>query len=185
MADPLTPPAQGSAEKPGARSFSSRSEKRSVAKSPVSLQVGFYNIEWTESQLSGHDHETHRKQLGRDCAQAFEFHDLGMLCLCGVGTNKLDENLDAHLGNSAGFLAKYGGQNVNTWLEQVIQECCRSFIDLQAYVLGPYAIVLDSRCRSQNADDWHGVRSWASSMRMASKVGQIASQPRHPWGQRY
>ena len=158
MADPLTPPAQGSAEKPGARSVPSRSDKRSVAKPPVSVQVGFYNIDKT---------------------------DLGMLCLCGVGTNRLDENLDAHLGNSAGFLAKYGGQNVNTWLEQVIQECCRSFIDLQAYVLVPYAIVLDSRCRFQNADDWHGVRSWASSMRMASKVGQIASQPRHPWGQRY
>ena len=94
MADPLTPPAQGSAEKPGARSVSSRSDKRSVAKPPVSLQVGFYNIGWTDSQLSGQNHEMHRKQLGRDCARAFEFNDLGMLCLCGVGMNKLDENLD-------------------------------------------------------------------------------------------
>ena len=85
----------------------------------------------------------HRKQLGKDCAGAFEFNDLAMLCLCGVGTNKLDENLDAHLGNSAGFQDKYGGQNVNRWLEQVIHECCKTSIDLQAYVLGPYAIVLD------------------------------------------
>ena len=29
------------------------------------------------------------------------------------------------------------------WLEQVIHECCKTSIDLQAYVLGPYAIVLD------------------------------------------
>ena len=85
----------------------------------------------------------HRNQLGRDCARAFEFNDLGMLCLCEVGTNKLDENLHAHLGNSAGFQDKYGGQNVNSWLEQVIQECCKTSIDLEAYVLGPYAIVLD------------------------------------------
>ena len=109
----------------------------------MSLQVGFYNIGWTDSQLSGQDHEMHRKQLGRDCARAFEFNDLGMLCLCEVGTNKLDENLHAHLGNSAGFQDKYGGQSVNRWLEQVIHECCKTSIDLQAYVLGPYAIVLD------------------------------------------
>ena len=151
----------------------------------MSVQVCFYNIQWTDEQLSGQNHKMHVKQLGEDCAGAFEVHDLGMLCLCGVGTNKLDENLDAHLGNSAGFLAKYGVQNVNTWVEQVIQECCKTSMNLEAYVLGPYAIVLNSRCRFQNADDWHGVRSWASSMRMASKVGKIASQPRHPWGQRY
>jgi hypothetical protein len=109
----------------------------------VSLQVGFYNIEWTDTQLSGQNHEMHREQLGRDCARAFEFNDLGMLCLCQVGTNRLDENLHAHLGNSAGFQDKYRGQNVNRWLEQVIQECCKTSIDLQAYVLGPYAIVLN------------------------------------------
>ena len=170
---------------PLARGVAAVAAARSVAKPLVSLQVGLYNIGWTDSQLSGQNHEMHRKQLGRDCARAFEFHDIGMLCLCEVGTNKLDENLHAHLGNSAGFQDKYGRQNVNRWLEQVIHECCKTSIDLQAYVLGPYAIVLDSRCRFQNADDWHGVRSWASSMRMASKVGKIASQPRHPWGQRY
>ena len=109
----------------------------------MSLQVGFYNIEWTESQLSGQNHEMHRRQLGRDCAQAFEFHDLAMLCLCGVGTNRLDENLDAHLGNSAGFQDKYGEQDVNSWLKQVIQECCKTSMNLEAHVLGPYAIVLD------------------------------------------
>ena len=92
----------------------------------MSLQVSFYNIGWTDSQLSGQNHEMHRKQLGRDCARAFEFNDLGMLCLCEVGTNKLDENLHAHLGNSAGFQDKYGGQNVNRWLEQVIHECCKT-----------------------------------------------------------
>ena len=84
------------------------------------MQVGFYNIQWTDSQLSGQDHEMHRKQLGRDCAQAFEFHDLGMLCLWEVGNNKLDENLDTHLGNSAGFQDRYLGQNVNIWLERAI-----------------------------------------------------------------
>ena len=109
----------------------------------MSLQVGLYNIGWTDSQLSGQNHEMHRKQLGRDCAEAFEFNDLGMRCLCEVSTNQLDENLHAHLGNSAGFQDKYGGQNVNRWLEQVIHECCKTSIDLQAYVLGPYAIVLD------------------------------------------
>ena len=124
-------------------SVSSRTDKSSVAKPPVSLQVGFYNIGWTDTQLSGQNHEMHRKQLGRDCARAFEFNDLGVLCLCEVGNNKLDENLDAHLGNSAGFQDKYRGQDVNRWLEQVIKECCKTSIDLQAYVLGPYAIVLD------------------------------------------
>ena len=124
MADPLTPPVS--------TSVSSRTDKRSVAKPPVSVQVGFYNIGWTDTQLSGQNHEMHRKQL-----------DLGMLCLCEVGNNKLDENLHAHLGNSAGFQDKYRGQDVNRWLEQVIQECCKTSIDLQAYVMGPYAIVLD------------------------------------------
>ena len=85
----------------------------------------------------------HVKQLGRDCAGALLFHDPGMLCLCGVGTNRLDENLDAHLGNSAGFQDKYGEQDVNSWLKQVIQECCKTSMNLEAYVLGPYAIVLD------------------------------------------
>ena len=59
----------------------------------------------------------HHKQLGRDCARAFEFNDLGMLGRCEVSTNKLDENVHAHLGNSAGFQDKYGGHNVNRWLE--------------------------------------------------------------------
>ena len=135
MADPLTPPVS--------TSVSSRTDKRSIAKPPVSVQVGFYNIGWTDTQLSGQNHEMHRKQLGRDCARAFEFNDLGMLCLCEVGNNKLDEHLHAHLGNSAGFQDKYRGQDVNRWLEQVIQECCKTSIDPQAYVLGPYAIVLD------------------------------------------
>ena len=143
MADPLMPPAQGSAEKPGARSVPSRSDKGSVAKPPVSVQVGFYNVELPVSQLFGQDHEMHCKQLGMDCARAFESNDLAVLCLCGVGTNKLDENLDAHLGNSAGFQDKYRGQNVNRWLEQVIHECWKTSIDLQAYVLGPHALVLD------------------------------------------
>ena len=60
MADPLTPPAQGSAEKPGAlkslerglkslerglaRGVAAVAAARSVAKPPVSLQVGLYNI---------------------------------------------------------------------------------------------------------------------------------------------
>ena len=170
MADPLTPPAQGSAEVRGAlhvgeppvstcdssrtgkRSVaeppvstcvSSRTGKRSVAKPPVSLQVGFYNIGWTDTQLSGQNHEMHRKQLGRDCARAFESYDLGMLCLCEVGSNKLDKNPDAHLGNSAGFEKNYPLQDVNIWLEHAIQEWCETSIDLQANVLGPYAIVLN------------------------------------------
>ena len=131
---PQTPPAQDSAKE---------REARHVAESPISLQVGFYNIGWTDTELSGQNHKMHRQQLGRDCARAFEFNDLGMLCLCEVGSNKLDENLHAHLGNNAGFQDKYRGQDVNIWLEQVIQECCKTSIDLQAYVMGPYAIVLD------------------------------------------
>ena len=73
MADPLTPPVS--------TSVSSRTDKRSIAKPPVSVQVGFYNIGWTDTQLSGQNHEMHRKQLGRDCARAFELNDLGMRCL--------------------------------------------------------------------------------------------------------
>ena len=108
----------------------------------MSLQVGFYNIGWNNMRLFGKNSEGHRKKLGKDCAQAFELHDMGMLCLCAVGDNELDKDLDAHLGNSAGFREKYTGQDVNTWLEESIQEFEPS-IDFQAYVLGPYAIVLD------------------------------------------
>ena len=64
-----------------------------------------------------------------------------MLCLCEVGTNKLDEDLHANLGNSVGFQDKYGGQNVKEWLEQAIHKCCETSIDFQACVLGPCAIV--------------------------------------------
>ena len=85
----------------------------------------------------------HRKQLGRDCALAFESNDLGVLCLVEFGNNKLDENLDAHLGNNTGFRDKYKGQNVNRWLEEAIQKFCTTCTDLEACVLGPYAIVLD------------------------------------------
>ena len=115
------------------------------------MQVGFYNIGWTDTQLSGQDHEMHRMQLGTECARALELNDLGMLCLCEVGTNKLDENLDAHLGNSAGFRDKYPLQDVNRWLERVIEECCTTSIDLEAYVLGPYAIVLNKSVCCFNA----------------------------------
>ena len=108
----------------------------------MSLQVGFYNIGWADTRLSGKNSKMHRERLGRDCAQAFALNDLGMLCLCEVGDNKLDENLDAHLGSNAGFQDKYPGQDVNTWLEETIRKFDTS-IDLQAYVLGPYAIVLD------------------------------------------
>ena len=73
MADPLTPPAQGSneaetakrsvAKPPVSTSVSSRTDKRSVAKPPVSLQVGFYNIGWTDTQLSGQYHEMHLRTV--------------------------------------------------------------------------------------------------------------------------
>ncbi len=139
MADPLKVPAQTSVS----TSTSGQKCKRKAAQPPVSVQVGFYNIGWTGTQLSGHNHDMHREQLGRDCAQAFKFNNIGMLCLCEVGNNKLDENVHAHLGNSAGFQDRYQGQDVNVWLEQVIQECCNTSIDVQAYVLGPYAMALD------------------------------------------
>ena len=126
---------------------SNRRKKRRVEKPPVSLQVGFYNIGWTDAHLSGKKIMMYREQLGKDCARAFQLNDLGMLCLCQVGDNKLDKNLDAHLGNNAGFQDKYRGQDVNRWLEQTIQQYDKSTA-LQAYVLGPYAIVLDSNvCR--------------------------------------
>ena len=98
----------------------------SVAKPPVSVQVGYYNINKTDEQLCGENHKWHVEQLGRDCVEAMKLNDLGMLCLCGVGTNRLDKSLDAHLGNSAGFRDKYGEQDVSRWLEQVIQECCKT-----------------------------------------------------------
>ena len=120
----------------------------------MSLQVGFYNIGWTDTQLSGQNREMHRKQLGRDCARAFESNDLGMLCLCEVGNNKLDENLHAHLGNSAGFQDKYPFQDVNRWLEQVIQECCKTSIDLQAYILGPRPHLSPSTSRRRATWSW-------------------------------
>ena len=55
----------------------------------------------------------HCKQLGMDCARAFEFNDLGMLCVCQVGTNELDTNMHLHLGHSAGFKEKYPLQDVH------------------------------------------------------------------------
>ena len=103
MADPLT----------------CRHKKRSVepfASVQMSVQIGYYNIGWNDSQLSGANHEMHRRQLGKDCARAFEVHDLGVLRLCEVGTSKLDQNEHANLGNSAGFQKRYGEQNVeNGW----------------------------------------------------------------------
>ena len=32
-----------------------------LAKPPVRLQIGFYNIGWTDSQLFGENHQMHRK----------------------------------------------------------------------------------------------------------------------------
>ena len=118
--------------------------KRSVAKPPVSVQVGYYNINKTDEQLCGENHEWHVEQLGRDCVEAMKLNDLGMLCLCGVGTNRLDKSLDAHLGNSTGFRDKYGQQDVSRWLKDIIQECCKTSMNLEAHVLGPYAILLDT-----------------------------------------
>ena len=116
---------------------------------PVSLQVGFYNIGWTDAHLSGENNEMHRERLGKECAQAFDLNRLGMLCLCEVGDNRLDEKQDAHHGNSTGFQDKYPGQDVNTWLEEAIRKF-KTDIALQAYVLGPYAIVLNNNsCRFQ------------------------------------
>ena len=108
--------------------FSAEVINMSVAKPLVCLHIGFYNIGWTDFQP------------GRDCAGAFEFNDISMLCLGEVGSNKLDENLHAHLGNSAGCQDKCWGQDVNIWLDQVIHECCNTSIDLQAY--GPIIEVL-------------------------------------------
>ena len=118
-------------------------DDRNAAEPPVSMQIAYYNIGLTDTMLSSEDHALYREQVGKDCALAFESCDLGMLCLVEFGNNYLDENPGAHLGNSAGFRDKYKGQSVNKWLEEAIQECCTTSIDLQAYVLGPYALVLD------------------------------------------
>ena len=116
----------------------------SVAKPPVSVEVGYYNINKTDEQLCGENHKWHVEQLGRDCVEAMKLNHLGMLCLCGVGTNRLDKSLDAHLGNSTGFRDKYGQQDVSRWLKEIIQECCKTSMNLEAHVLGPYAILLDT-----------------------------------------
>ena len=130
---------------------SDRRNKRSVEKPPESLQFGFYNIGWTDAHLSGENYEMYRERLGKEGAQAFDLHRLGMLCLCEVGNNRLDENPDAHLGNSTGFQDKYPGQNVNIWLEEAIRKF-KTDIALQTYVLGPYAIVLNNNiCRFQTS----------------------------------
>ena len=118
-------------------------DNRNAAEPPVSMQIAYYNIGLTDTMLSSEDHALYREQVGKDCALAFESCDLGMLCLVEFGNNYLDENPGAHLGNSAGFRDKYKGQSVNKWLADAIQECCTTSIDLQAYILGPYAIVLD------------------------------------------
>ena len=79
MADPLT----------------CRHEKRSVEPFlivQISVQIGYYNIGWSDSQLSGANREMYRNQLGKDCARALEIHDLGVIRLCEVGTNKLYGN---------------------------------------------------------------------------------------------
>ena len=103
-----------------------------VEKTPVSMQIAYYNIGLTNTQLSGGDPEIYREKLGKDCALAFASNDLGVLCLVEFGHNKLDESLNAHQ-----------GQNVKRWLEEAIQKFCTTCTDLQACVLGPYAIVLD------------------------------------------
>ena len=112
------------------------------------MQIAYYNIGLTDTQLSGEDREMYREQLGRDCALAFESSDLGMLCLVEFGNNYLDENPGAHLGNSAGFQDKYQGQDVNRWLEQIVQECRETSIGFQAYALGPYVILVDNAASS-------------------------------------
>ena len=77
----------------------------------------------------------HRKQLGRACARAFEFNDLGMLCLCEVGTNKLDK-IYTRTSGTARFSRQARGQSVNIWLEQMIHECCKTSIELSGVRLG-------------------------------------------------
>ena len=96
------------------------------------MQIAYYNIGLTNTQLSGEDPEIYREKLGKDCALAFASNDLGVLCLVEFGHNKLDESLNAHQ-----------GQNVKRWLEEAIQKFCTTCTDLEACVLGPYAIVLD------------------------------------------
>ena len=90
---------------------------------PVSIQIGYCNIGLNNWMLQSEDHALYRKEVGRECAHAFESGDLSMLNLVEFGDNYLNENPDAHLGNSAGFQDKYRGQDVNRWLEQVIKEC--------------------------------------------------------------
>ena len=124
--------------------MATRASKRSVENPPVSLQVGYWAIGWDDTQLLAKQYDINRKQLGEAIAMAFDRNDLGILCLCQVGTNRLDEDLDRNLGNSAGFERRYSGEDVNEWLKTAIQERCKTSVDLQVYVLGPYAIVLDT-----------------------------------------
>ena len=110
---------------------------------PVSIQIGYCNIGLNNWMLQSEDHALYRKEVGRECAHAFESGDLSMLNLVEFGDNYLNENPDAHLGNSAGFQDRYLGQSVNQWLVEAIRECCTTSIDIEAYILGPYAIVLN------------------------------------------
>ena len=114
-----------------------------LLESPVSIQIAFCNIGLKNWMLQSEDHALYRKEVGRECAHAFESGDLSMLNLVEFGDNYLHENPDAHLGNSAGFQDRYPGQSVNQWLVEAIRECCTTSIDIEAYILGPYAIVLN------------------------------------------
>ena len=83
---------------------------RPAALAGAAREVDGDDVVFADLQLSGQNHEMHRKQLWRDCAWAFEFNDLGMLRLCEVGTDKLDENIHGHFDASEGFQDNHGGQ---------------------------------------------------------------------------
>ena len=119
----------------------------------------FYNIGWTDSQLSCQNHEMHRKQLRRDCAGAFEFNDLGMLRLCEVGTDKLTSDAKRPLT----FRRTYCGPTRPFWTRRAHWRFGEGAPLLPRCI--SRSSVRRNGCRTRGGVDWPGGQTWPAAFR--------------------
>ena len=120
--------------------------------------VGFYNIGWQDSHLAGRAAHGRVRALGKECARAIQEHCLSVLCLCEFGTNRMDENPMANIGDTEQFKTYAPGKTVHVWLKGVIeQESGTTSLAVDVTVLGPYAvIVVLERASSDSPCQLHG-----------------------------
>ena len=69
---------------------SAASERSSTS----SIKVGFWNLGWLETRLSGKNREHHLHKL-RDIAKLWRKHDLDMIMLCEMGEHGIDLSIDS------------------------------------------------------------------------------------------